>query len=217
MRNAKLRKQIDVPELPELTQENVDNLEDVTGTVNPSKVSFGGGGGGESGVLKDWTTTTQSGDFDLLDGVDTGDDLAGVTIEIARLTRIIEGPNVIPPFINVSLLGVSIYRQASSYGSAYNMTMTSSSTPLLNRSSANYICVEATIKLNQFNVAGKSFYTLHSKSSGVSGQANGDASQIRLSVCEARQNANSAEGVNAGVMLNFGSYPHEITYRVVKH
>ena len=55
MRNAKLRKQIDEPELPELTQENIDNLEDVTGTVNPSKVSFGGGG---PEVLKDWTTVS---------------------------------------------------------------------------------------------------------------------------------------------------------------
>ena len=81
MRNAKLRKQIDVAELPELTQENIDNLEDVTGTVNPSKVSFGGGG---PEVLKDWTTITSA--ANLLEGTDLGTtSVNNVTLEIKNL------------------------------------------------------------------------------------------------------------------------------------
>lgn len=82
MRNAKLRKQIDVPELPELTQENIDNLEDVTGTVNPSKVSFGGGG---PEVLKDWTEVTANGNYnDMLVGVaglSAGIPINGIEVE----------------------------------------------------------------------------------------------------------------------------------------
>jgi hypothetical protein len=77
MRNAKLRKQIDVAEIPELTQENIDNLEDVTGTVNPSKVSFGG-----PEVLKDWTTISGSvgGGIELTDGL-LLENLEGVRVE----------------------------------------------------------------------------------------------------------------------------------------
>jgi hypothetical protein len=61
MRNAKLRKTVTIPEL---TQENIDSAEDVSGTVNPSVVSFGG-----DEVLKDWTITSSL-ETNLFSGLD---------------------------------------------------------------------------------------------------------------------------------------------------
>ena len=45
-----------IPDIPELTQANIDDKDDISGTVNPSKVTLGGGGGPE--VLKDWTESS---------------------------------------------------------------------------------------------------------------------------------------------------------------
>jgi hypothetical protein len=79
MRNAKLRKTVTIPEL---TQENIDSAEDVSGTVNPSVVSFGGGGGGDE-VLKDWTVVAGLSE-NLLSGMQPSD-IEGAVIEFKNL------------------------------------------------------------------------------------------------------------------------------------
>jgi hypothetical protein len=70
-----------IPDIPELTQANIDNKDDVSGTVNPSKVSFGGGGGGDE-VLKDWTYAVSG--SDLLAGLGLHTQ-AGFIIEMKEL------------------------------------------------------------------------------------------------------------------------------------
>jgi hypothetical protein len=74
MRNAKLRKTVTIPEL---TQANIDSAENISGLVNPSKVSFGGGG---DEVLKDWTRTTAL-KTNLLDGLLLNGNYKGVVVE----------------------------------------------------------------------------------------------------------------------------------------
>lgn len=74
-----------IPQVYELTQANIDDKDDVSGTVNPSKVSFGGGGGGGPEVLKDWTTI--NGSANLFEGTNLDvESYNGVAIEFKDVT-----------------------------------------------------------------------------------------------------------------------------------
>ena len=79
-----------IPDIPELTQANIDDKDDVSGTVNPSKVSFGGG----DEVLKDWTRVVSPQSINLLGSVDLSQGTNGLTVEFRDLAI----DNVIGPW-----------------------------------------------------------------------------------------------------------------------
>lgn len=101
--------------IPELTQANIDNGDDIAGIVNPSKVSFGSG----PTIVKDWTTLTDvSVDTDLLAGLtlpDANGTMNGLRLEIKDLyihEQTFSGApflGLIPTRAGVSTVGITNY------------------------------------------------------------------------------------------------------------